>query len=55
MADCGFAQFMRQVDNEIMRRVGVGYSDLADYAHYDAYEDGVSPREVAVEVIRENT
>lgn len=54
MAVCGFAQFMRQVDAEIEKRVGLSYSDLADYPYYDAYEDDVDPVEVARDVIEEN-
>jgi hypothetical protein len=46
-----FEQWMARVDREIARSTGLSYLDLADYGYRDAYDDELSPREVAADVL----
>ena len=47
-----FDAWMRLVDAEIARRIGVTSSDLDDYCYRDAYDRGVSPKVVAGKAIK---
>ena len=46
-----YALFMRVVDQQMMRVVGLGHRDLGDYLTYDAYEAGETPRELARNIL----
>jgi hypothetical protein len=49
--DDRFGLWLALVDARIVRRVGVGLFDLADWNMRDAYESGASPREAAQEAL----
>ena len=48
--DLAFAVWLALVDKRL-HRLGIGYSDLADFNSYDLFEAGVSPREGAAECL----
>lgn len=54
MADTTFANYMRDIDNLITAKSGLGVNDLADYNYRDAFNDEVDPEEVADEILAEN-
>jgi hypothetical protein len=47
-----FGVWLALVNARLTRGVGVGLFDLADWNMRDAYEDGMSPREAALEALR---
>lgn len=47
-----FESWIKQVDAEISRRVGLGYMDLPDIDYGGMFEDGVSPKTAAGRAIR---
>lgn len=50
-----FDEWMKKVDaaiNENTGYMGLTSSDLVDFLYYDAYEDGASPEEVAIEAMQ---
>jgi hypothetical protein len=46
-----FGLWLALVDARIVRRVGIGLFDLADWNMRDAYESGSSPRDAAQEAL----
>ena len=54
MSDPTFASYMKDIDNLLTAKSGLGVDDLADYAYRDAFTDEVDPEEVADEVLAEN-
>jgi hypothetical protein len=48
-----FETWYAKVDRHVSALAGVGIDDLADGNSYDAYEDGVSPKEYALDRLRE--
>jgi len=51
--DQDFATWLTLVDGAIRARLGVGLFDLEDYPLRDAYDNGESPIEIAIEVALE--
>ncbi len=49
-----FKEWMKLVDNELMSIAGLGHDDLTDFAYWDAWDDGVDPHEVAIDVLYDN-
>ena len=47
-----FESWIKQVDAEISRRVGLGYLDLPDVDYGGMFEDRVSPKAAAARAIR---
>jgi hypothetical protein len=47
-----FGVWLALVDRRITRAVGIGLFDLADWNMRDAHDDGMSPREAALEALR---
>ena len=47
-----FALWLKIVDTTIARRVGIGLFDLADAPLRDWYDDGIPPKEAALEVLQ---
>ena len=47
----GFTEWLRRVDQELLNRVGVATSDLADCTYRDWFEDELSPVEAARRVL----
>lgn len=52
--DLPFMQWMAQVDADLEALLGVGSRDLADAPYRDYFEDGLTPREAADEVVLDN-
>jgi hypothetical protein len=48
-----FEQWMRHVDGLLLKVWGVTSGDIADRLWRDAYEDGVSPTEMARDIVSE--
>ena len=46
-----FKEWMNKVDAEIIKRCGLSSDDLSDFPYHDMYDDGVSPAEVAEDVL----
>jgi len=44
-------QFMKEVDAHVSAICGLSSADLADMDFYSRWEDGVPPREVALELL----
>jgi len=42
-----FEMWIREVDSEVAKILGMGASDLPDQNYRDLYEDGFSPKEAA--------
>lgn len=51
----GYATWLRSVDAELERVVGLSHRDLADRNYRDEFEAGVSPREAALEAIADES
>ena len=49
-----FDKWMKQVDQELLKISGFDSNSLADHLYADAFEDGLMPGEVALEVLQEN-
>jgi hypothetical protein len=49
-----YGLWLALTDARIARAVGVGLFDLGDWNMYDAYADGMSPRDAAVEALRQD-
>lgn len=49
--DYRFDSWMSAVDKAVKRQIQFGYSDLADYPFRDAFNDGLSPDEVASDLL----
>lgn len=49
-----FNKWMKQVDQELVKISGFDSNSLADHLYADAFEDGLMPGEVALEVLQEN-
>ena len=48
-----YEQWMEDVDHEVMDITeSIGVHDLADFMSYDAWADGMSPREAAIEALQ---
>jgi hypothetical protein len=47
-----FRQFMRDINKSLQNTLGVTTHSLADYCYRDAYEQGASPEETVIEVVR---
>ena len=52
MTKLTFAEWMKEVDAEVWRKVGLSYEDLPDINYRDLYDDGVSPKTAARKAIR---
>ena len=48
-----FRQFMEEVDEAIDLQVGMSHMDIADYAYWDAWNDGSNPDDVAQAALAE--
>ena len=46
-----YEEWMEEIDQLITANLGIGLDDLDDYRYADAYEDGLSPGETAMEVL----
>ena len=46
-----YEEWMEEIDQLITANLGIGLDDLDDYRYADAYEDGLSPAETAMEVL----
>lgn len=42
---------MRQVNDELINACGMGSLDLEDFAYWDAWEDGISPKSTAQDAL----
>ena len=49
-----FNKWMKQVDQELVKISGFDSNSLADHLYADAFQDGLMPGEVALEVLQEN-
>lgn len=49
-----FEQWMKAVDAELLQMVGTVSGDLPDSGYYDGFEGGMTPYEMAIEVMVEN-
>lgn len=49
--DDRFGLWLALVDARIVRRVGLGLFDLADWNMHDAYTDGASPKDAAQQAL----
>ena len=49
-----FNEWMKKVDQELVKISGLNSESLADYLYADAFQYGVTPGEVALEVLQEN-
>ena len=49
--DKKFAEWLKDVDAEVSAQIGLSYRDLADYMFRDAFDDGLNPAHVALDVI----
>jgi len=49
MNKLSFDQWMQQIDNIFMDKLGLSYMDIADWYYRDAYDDGLTPLEAAEE------
>lgn len=47
-----FEDWMKAVDKEVNKRIGLSSSDLPDIAYADMHQDGVSPVSAAKKAIR---
>lgn len=52
-SDSGFNIWMEEVDQLLIEELCVSSADLEDRCYRDAYDDGVSPREMVNEIIQE--
>ena len=52
--DPRFALWMAHVDRRVHGMVIFGCMDLEDWPYHDAYVDGVTPREAAIDVVEYN-
>lgn len=52
--DEGFRRWLKTVDNILTAQTGIGVLDLADMNYRDAYDDEVTAREMAGDVLDEN-
>lgn len=52
--DPSFASYMKEIDQILTRKCGLGVNDLADYLYADAFDNEIDPEEVADEVLAEN-
>lgn len=48
-----FALWMYYVDRAVQRRIVVGCMDLEDWRYRDAYDDDMSPKEAAIELLED--
>ena len=46
-----FGEWMREVDDILLARVGVTSADLPDQCYRDLYDEGISPGEAAREAL----
>lgn len=51
--DVFFAVWLQALDQAVQRRVLVRYDDLEDWRYRDAYDDGMSPVDAAVEMLED--
>lgn len=49
-----FELWMIKVNNLLAAKVGVGSEDLPDYCWRDAFDDGLTPKEVVTDYLEEN-
>lgn len=52
--DVMFALWLQALDQAVARRVHVRYDDLEDWRYHDAYDDGMTPVEAALEMLEDN-
>lgn len=52
--DVHFAVWLQALDQAVARRIGLGYRDLEDWAYRDAYDEGMTPKQAAVEMLADN-
>ncbi|ACU41833.1 hypothetical protein SEA_MORROW_86 [Mycobacterium phage Morrow] len=53
MSDAAFKQWMRLVDAQLLKRMGVTTRDIADRCYRDMHDDGLRPFEVVSEIMSE--
>lgn len=51
--DPRFAVWLHYLNRAVMRRVMVTYQDLEDWDYWSAYEAGMSPRDAAMDMLRD--
>lgn len=54
MTRLNFDQWLRLVDRIMGGLVGLTHSDIADWAWYDAWEGGESPRVAAISALQDD-
>ncbi len=47
-----YKEWLNQVDKNVESMIGLSIYDLSDFMSYDAFQDGLSPKECAVEWIK---
>lgn len=52
--DVYFAVWLHALNRAVQRRVIISYDDLEDWAYWDSYADGASPRDAAIQMLRDN-
>ena len=52
MANIGFTDWMKAVDDAVYRKQGCSVHDLPDCCYFDWYEDDMSPARAAAKAIR---
>jgi hypothetical protein len=50
-SDTSFEEWMEEVNAVLMRKYGIGVSDLADAGFRDGYENEYTPEQMAIEVL----
>ena len=51
--DKNFETWMAEVDRRLVLACGMGVDDLPDYNYRDAFDEGISPKEIANEALDE--
>lgn len=49
-----FEQWLRAVDIEVVKITGLSTEDFADWNFSDAYEDGIEPRQAAIDMLADD-
>jgi len=47
-----YKEWLNQVDKNVESMIGLSIHDMSDFMSYDAFEDGLTPQECAVEWIK---
>lgn len=49
-----FENWIKEVDKILISTCGLGHDDLPDMAYWDCWDDGLTPQEMADDVLDEN-